>query len=251
MLKEMLDKEFWQSLINKKLFDKKYVIYSENVDSACLDMRGKLIIKMNDSIFDDDAAEEITGELKSFDGTDFVVINKTDANNIISMLNEAISKLESGNRPDNDIEVFGDRAISYERLIDALDGRIYGTPITRLSLLGIATKVESLLYTLNAENVYVFINMHTPTNPISYKPGKLKFTLDPQPTDESLTPFVTDSQNDLMPAAYYIDALRDAADMFDNQVINFKRIVFSTIKKYDSYNRVADCYINIECELAD
>lgn len=247
----MINKEFWQNLINKKLFDKKYVIHSENVDSACLDMRGNLIIRMNESIFDNDAAEEITGKLKSFDSTDFVVINKVDANNIISMLNEAISKLESGNRPDNDVEVFGDRAISYERLIDALDGLIYLTPIIRLSLLGVASKIESLLYSLNAENVYVFINMNTPTNPISYKPGKLKFTLDPQPTDESLTPFVTDSQNDLMPAVYYIDALRNAADMFDNQAINFKRIIFSTIKKYDSFNRVADCYINIECELAD
>lgn len=245
----MISKEFWQNLINKKLFDKKYVIHSENVDSACLDMRGKLIIRMNESIFDDDVAEEITGELKSFDGSDFVVINRADANNILSMLNEAITKLESGNRPDNDIEVFGDRAISYERLIDALNGRIYGTPITRLSLLSIAAKIEALLFSLNAENVYVFINMNTPTNPISYKPGKLKLTLDPQPTDESLTPFVTDSQSYLMSAEYYINALRDAADMFDNPFINFKRIIFSTIKKYDSYNRVADCYINIECEL--
>lgn len=245
----MISKEFWQSLIDKKLFNKKYVIHAENVDSACIDMRGKLIIRMNESIFDDDTAEEITGELKSFDGSDFVVINKEDANNIISMLNEAIAKLESGNRPDNDNEVFGDRAISYERLIDALDGRIYGTPITRLSLLGLATKIDTCFLSLNAENVYVFINMNTPTNPISYKPGKLKFTLDPQPTDESLTPFVTDSQNYLMSAAYYINALREAADMFGNQVISFKRIIFSTIKKYDSYNRVADCYINIECEL--
>ncbi|MCM1531881.1 MAG: hypothetical protein NC114_06375 [Ruminococcus flavefaciens] len=54
-------------------------------------------------------------------GSDFIVLNRDDAENILDMLNSAIIRLESGNRQDNDIEVFGDKAISYERLIDELD----------------------------------------------------------------------------------------------------------------------------------
>lgn len=62
-----------------------------------------------------------------FNKCDFITINREDAENILSMLNESICLLESGVRDDNDIEVFGDRAISYERLIDALGGTIWET----------------------------------------------------------------------------------------------------------------------------
>ncbi|MCM1230197.1 MAG: hypothetical protein NC489_08690 [Ruminococcus flavefaciens] len=54
-------------------------------------------------------------------GSDFIVLNRDDAENILDMLNSAIVRLESGTRQDNDVEVFGDKAISYERLIDELD----------------------------------------------------------------------------------------------------------------------------------
>ena len=60
-----------------------------------------------------------------FKDTGFIVIDKIDAENIFSMLNEAIARLESGTRQDNDVEVFGDRAISYERLYDYLGKTIY------------------------------------------------------------------------------------------------------------------------------
>lgn len=60
-----------------------------------------------------------------FENCDFIALSKEDAENILDMLNSAISRLESGTRNDNDNEVFGDKAISYERLIDALDHTIY------------------------------------------------------------------------------------------------------------------------------
>lgn len=62
---------------------------------------------------------------KAYSNCDFVTLAKEDAQNIIDMLNEAILKLESGTRTDNDLEVFGNKAISYERLIDRVDGLIY------------------------------------------------------------------------------------------------------------------------------
>lgn len=51
----------------------------------------------------------------------YVVLDWADAKCILYMLNDAISRLESGARSDNDVEVFGETAISYERLIDQLD----------------------------------------------------------------------------------------------------------------------------------
>lgn len=67
----------------------------------------------------------IEGGFSPFADCDFISLNREDAENILWMLNYAISKLESGNRTDNDVEVFGDKAISYERLIDALDYTVY------------------------------------------------------------------------------------------------------------------------------
>lgn len=54
-------------------------------------------------------------------GSCYVVLNREDAVAIVDMLNDAIRRLESGTRSDNDVEVFGDKAISYERLIDEVD----------------------------------------------------------------------------------------------------------------------------------
>lgn len=51
-----------------------------------------------------------------------ITLTLEDANNILSMLNEAIEKLSSGTRSDDDVEVFGvERSLSYERLIDAIE----------------------------------------------------------------------------------------------------------------------------------
>ena len=71
------------------------------------------------------SSNEIDNKIKPFDDIGFITIDKTDAENILSMLNDAIIRLESGKRQDNDVEVFGDRAISYERLCDYLDGVKY------------------------------------------------------------------------------------------------------------------------------
>lgn len=60
----------------------------------------------------------------AYKDADFIILSKSDAQNIVDMLNEAILKLEDENHKD-DIGVFGDKAISYERLIDRLDGLLY------------------------------------------------------------------------------------------------------------------------------
>lgn len=67
---------------------------------------------------------------KFFEDCDFIALDRQDAENILDMLNEAITKLESGTRQDNDVEVFGKKAISYERLIDALNRTIWDTSKT-------------------------------------------------------------------------------------------------------------------------
>lgn len=51
-----------------------------------------------------------------------ITLKLEDAKNILSMLTESINKLSSGNRVDDDVEVFGvERAISYDRLIDLIE----------------------------------------------------------------------------------------------------------------------------------
>jgi len=61
----------------------------------------------------------------AFAGCPYVMISKETAQGVIDCCNLAISKLESGAREDNDVEVFGDLALHYERLIDAVDGFSY------------------------------------------------------------------------------------------------------------------------------
>lgn len=82
------------------------------------DSHGRLIFRSKDE-------SDIAKDMKPFGDVEFVTVNRVDAENILAMLNEAILRLESGEREDNDIEVFGDKAISYERLIDYLDGLYY------------------------------------------------------------------------------------------------------------------------------
>ena len=57
----------------------------------------------------------------------YICLERKDAENIISMLNEAIDVINKGKDcgTNDDMEAFGDRAISYERLIDRLDGLLY------------------------------------------------------------------------------------------------------------------------------
>lgn len=52
---------------------------------------------------------------------ELITIDRVDAENILSMLDEAIKRLNGELDTDADIKVFGDRAISYERLIDKLE----------------------------------------------------------------------------------------------------------------------------------
>ena len=59
-------------------------------------------------------------------GHGYVCLSYEDASNIVDMLNEAIERLSKDTaHEDDDRAVFGDNAISYERLIDRLDGLCY------------------------------------------------------------------------------------------------------------------------------
>lgn len=56
----------------------------------------------------------------------YICISYDDAQNIADMLNEAIEKLGPKDKSfGDDIAVFGEKAISYERLIDRLNGLCY------------------------------------------------------------------------------------------------------------------------------
>lgn len=63
----------------------------------------------------------VTGFEKDFKDTSFITINKEDAQNLYDMLCDAIERLKSGTREDDYREVFGNRAISFERLADYLN----------------------------------------------------------------------------------------------------------------------------------
>lgn len=52
---------------------------------------------------------------------ELITLNREDAENVLSMLDEAIERLNGCRELDDAINVFGDRAISYERLIDILE----------------------------------------------------------------------------------------------------------------------------------
>ena len=64
-----------------------------------------------------------------FQHTSFITIEKPDVDNIIDMLNESIDLRKSGTREDEDVEVFGDRAIGYERLFDMMGYVDYTPPL--------------------------------------------------------------------------------------------------------------------------
>ena len=57
----------------------------------------------------------------------YVCLTYEDAANIVDMLNQVINKLDTNPEVGawDDIRVFGDKAISYERLVDRLDGLCY------------------------------------------------------------------------------------------------------------------------------
>lgn len=60
-----------------------------------------------------------------FDDIGFITIDKQDAQNLYDMLTWAMEQIKPGNQEYKDIDVFGDRAISYERLYDYLHGEDY------------------------------------------------------------------------------------------------------------------------------
>lgn len=70
--------------------------------------------------------------LNPFQNVDFISIDKVDADNLIDMIEEAIEFKKSGTRVDDDVEVFGERAISYERLLDYMDLIVYEPPVVEV-----------------------------------------------------------------------------------------------------------------------
>lgn len=90
----------------------------------------EIILKSKDNALKDDPAFiELLNQMgnKAYQDCSFITLDKDDAINIVHMLNEAIIKLDPSPeiQGDDDIRVFGDKAISYERLIDRCDGLIY------------------------------------------------------------------------------------------------------------------------------
>ena len=83
-----------------------------------IDNRGRFIFRSKDAIHD--------RELKiPFDDIGFITIDKQDAQNLYDMLTWAMEQIKPGDQEYKDIDVFGDRAISYERLYDYLHGEDY------------------------------------------------------------------------------------------------------------------------------
>ena len=60
-----------------------------------------------------------------FENIEFITIDKKDAQNLYDMLTWAMEQIKPGNQEYKDIDIFGDRAISYERLYDYLHGEDY------------------------------------------------------------------------------------------------------------------------------
>lgn len=83
---------------------------------ATLDLQGRVVMR-SDGPFD---PKPFGIEEKGFNNVDFITINKEDAQNLYDMLCEAIDRLKSGTREDDDNEVFGEKAISFEKLADYL-----------------------------------------------------------------------------------------------------------------------------------
>ena len=87
-----------------------------------IDTKGRLITRAKNPSFPSMYKDH---SVVPFKDCDFICMDREDAENILEMLNSAIIRLESGTRQDNDMEVFGPKAISYERLIDALGCTIW------------------------------------------------------------------------------------------------------------------------------
>ena len=65
-------------------------------------------------------------ELKiPFENMSFITIDRQDAQNLYDMITWAMEQIKPGNHEYKDIDVFGPRAISYERLYDYLNGEYY------------------------------------------------------------------------------------------------------------------------------
>ena len=83
-----------------------------------IDNYGRFIFRSKDTIND--------RELKvPFDDIGFITIDKQDAQNLYDMLTWAMGQIKPAEMQYKDTDVFGDRAISYERLYDYLHGEDY------------------------------------------------------------------------------------------------------------------------------
>ena len=89
-----------------------------------------------------------------FQNTSFIAVDKPDIDNIIEMLNDAIDWKKSGTREDEDVEVFGERAISYERLFDYMGYVSYTPPlISNENNVGAFVPPAPTIITANANEV--------------------------------------------------------------------------------------------------
>lgn len=96
-------------------------VMTRNGFEYCLDQKGHMVLRSIASVYDYNPSYKMS----PFHGTQFILLDIADANNIRDMLDEAII---ANNSEADDYNAFGDKAISYERLYDALNGMMSPPP---------------------------------------------------------------------------------------------------------------------------
>ena len=112
------------------LNDDEEMIYSSKVREIDLTHNGEVMAisdPMNPKDMVESGAKENDAYSTARDMHDkYICLSYDDAQNIADMLNEAIEKLGPKDESfGDDIAVFGEKAISYERLVDRLNGLCY------------------------------------------------------------------------------------------------------------------------------
>lgn len=112
------------------LTDAGEMIYSSKVKEIDLTHNGE-VMAISDPMNPKDMVESGAKENDAYSTArymhdKYICISYDDAQNIVDMLNEAIEKLGPKDESfGDDIAVFGEKAISYERLVDRLNGLCY------------------------------------------------------------------------------------------------------------------------------
>lgn len=106
------------------------MIYSSKAREVDLTHNGEVMVisdPMNPKDMVESGAKENDAYSTARDMHDkYICISYEDAQNIVDMLNDAINRLCPEHITDrDDISVFGEKAISYERLVDRLNGLCY------------------------------------------------------------------------------------------------------------------------------